>query len=311
MGNATFYELRESGLIVVEGEDAVAFLHAQLTSDVAGLGTSKTQYSGYCSPKGRLLATFLVWRLQNRVFLQLPLALSEVIRARLAKYVLRTKVRLAEGRPQWKLFAVSGPDAAGVLASVVSVSSIERHEVAATDDVAATKLAAARYLILAPASDAPAVRATLEAGAHEEPETAWAKLDIEAGVPWIVPATQDEYIPQMVNLDLIGGVSYSKGCYPGQEIVARTHHLGRVKQRMHHIRMPDEGAPDPGDPLYSALFGSEQASGTLVNAAPHAQRGHVALAVIHTAALSAGGLRWKSFDGPAVELLALPYSVPS
>lgn len=310
MSDTTFFELSATGLISVEGEDAVTFLHAQLTSDVAGLAGFKTQYSGYCSPKGRLLATFLMWRLQDRVCLQLPRDLSETIRARLARYVLRAKARLSDMRSEWTLFGVSGRDAALVLQRITGVSSIALHDVAAAIDIAVTRVSATRYLILASARQALAVRATLEAIAHGGSEEAWHRLDIEAGIPWIMEATQDAYIPQMVNLDLIGGLTYSKGCYPGQEIVARTHYLGRVKQRMHRIHLTDGGAPAPGDPLYSARFGNDQASGTIINATARAQDGHDALAVIQTAALDAGRLHWKAPDGPAVELLPLPYEVP-
>lgn len=311
MRDAAFYELGETGLIAAEGEDAVAFLHAQLTSDVAGLAVFKTQYSGYCSPKGRLLATFLTWRLQDCTLLQLPVALSETIRVRLAKYVLRAKVKIADIRSTWRLFGVSGRDAAAALAPITGTSSMALHDVVTVGDVAATRVSPARYLILTSAVHAPALRTALEAVAREEPEALWDRLDIEAGIPWIMQATQDEFIPQMVNLDLIGGVSYSKGCYPGQEIVARTHYLGRIKQRMHRVHIGGGGAPEPGDPLYSALFGAEQASGSVVNVAPHPQGGNEALAVIQTAALGVGNLHWKSPEGPAVELLSLPYSMPA
>jgi tRNA-modifying protein YgfZ len=310
MSDATFFELGATGLISVEGDDAATFLHAQLTSDVAGLTVAKTQYSGYCSPKGRLLATFLVWRLQDRVCLQLPLGLSETIRARLARYVLRAKVKLSDMRSAWTLFGVSGRDAAAAVGHITDTRSIALHDVVAAAGIAATRVSATRYLILASAVQASAVRAALETVAHESPEEAWHRLDIEAGIPWITEATQDAYVPQMVNLDLIGALTYSKGCYPGQEIVARTHYLGRVKQRMHRIHLSGAEAPAPGDPLYSARFGNDQASGTVVNAAARAQNSHDALAVIQITALDAGSLHWKSPDGPPVELLSLPYEVP-
>lgn len=309
MSEPTFYELRNTGLIAVEGDDAVAFVHAQLTSDVAGLAVPGTQYSGYCSPKGRLLATVLVWRLPDRMFLQLPLALSEGIRTRLAKYVLRAKARLVDAKPAWTLFGASGVDPAVVL-PFVRGRMVEPHDVAASGDIAVTALSPGRFLVLATAERAPRIRALLQAAASEGDESEWARLDITSGIPWIVQSTQDEFIPQMVNLDLIGAVSFSKGCYPGQEIVARTHYRGRVKQRMHPVRIPPEGAPAAGDPLYSTYLGADQASGTLVNTAPNNQGGHDALAVIYTAALSAGTLRLRSLDGPAVELGSLPYALP-
>ena len=141
-----------------------------------------------------------------------------------------------------------------------------------------------------------------------QPEISWSTLDIEAGIPVITRETQEEYVPQMVNLDLIGGVSYSKGCYPGQEIVARTHYLGRLKQRMYRVRLADEN-PRTGDPLYSAEFGRDQSSGTILNAAPTSRGAHEALAVIQKSSAATATLHWKALDGPAIEILSLPYAI--
>jgi tRNA-modifying protein YgfZ len=137
---------------------------------------------------------------------------------------------------------------------------------------------------------------------------AWELMDIRAGIPTILPATQDAFVPQMVNLDLIGGLSYTKGCYPGQEIVARTHYLGRLKSRAYLAHLDDRAAPQPGDPLYSDDFGG-QASGTVVNAAPAPAGGHDVLAVIQVASADAGRVHWRAADGPALALRALPYPV--
>jgi folate-binding Fe-S cluster repair protein YgfZ len=115
----------------------------------------------------------------------------------------------------------------------------------------------------------------------------------------------------MLNLDLIGGVSYTKGCYPGQEIVARTRYLGRLKQRMYRIHIAASSAPQPADPLYSEGFGPDQASGAALYAAPDPAGGYEALVVAQTSVAKADNLRWKSPDGPPVELRSLPYSLPT
>src|SRR5262249_20643493 len=131
----------------------------------------------------------------------------------------------------------------------------------------------------------------------------WDWLDIHAGVPVITLPTQEQFVPQMVNLDLIGGLSYSKGCYPGQEIVARTHFLGTLKQRMYRAHL-GSGEPRAGDKLYSADLG-EQASGTVVSAAPAPEGGFDLLAAMRIASAKSGGMRWKTPDGPELELLPL------
>jgi folate-binding protein YgfZ len=305
---AAFSELTDTGLIRASGAEAQAFLHAQLTSDIAGLSVLRTQYSGYCSPKGRLLATFLVWNVEDGILLQLPRSLTADIRGRLARYVLRSKVTLADDTASYACFGVYGAEAPAALARMSARVPEHAAEVLAGDGMLVTRLPADRFIILAPADRAPAIRDLLTTSAQEEPQAAWRRLDIEQGIPVITAETQDQYVPQMVNLDLIGAVSYSKGCYPGQEIVARTHYLGRLKQRMYRVR---SASPlTTGDPLYSEAFGAEQASGSVLNAAPERTAGYDALAVIQTAAVASADLHWKSIDGPALQVHALPYPIP-
>lgn len=300
---AIFSELKDTALIAARGADAAGFLHAQLTSDIAGMSASQTQYSGYCSPKGRLLATFLAWRCEDEFLLQLPESLREAVQMRLSKYVLRARVELAQSTR--RLFGVWG-DVEAVLAPLARALPERDHEVVPAEDLCLTRLSPRRYLLAAAHDQVDRVRAVLANGARAQPESAWAALDIEAGVPTITAETQERYVPQMVNLDLIGGVSYTKGCYPGQEIVARTHYLGRLKQRMYRVHVPAPGAR-PGDPLYSEAFGSQQACGALLNLTRAREGGHDALAVIQTSA--AGAAHWKSLDGPRVVLKELPYAV--
>lgn len=306
---AFFTELTGTGLIAVRGAGAAAFLQSQLTSDIAGMTLPRTQYSGYCSPKGRLIATFLVWRRDDEFLLQLPDTLRESVRERLTKYVLRAQVQIASA-PQ-PLFGVWGNDAMRVLSSFAGRLPEHNHEAVDSPQQCVTRLPVDRYLVLVPAERAEAVRASLRSTASAQAESAWAALDIEAGIPVITETAQDQYVPQMVNLDLIGAVSYTKGCYPGQEIVARMHYLGRLKQRMYRVRVSGAADPLPGDPLFSAAFGPEQASGALLNVTAAGSAGHDALAVIQTGSVGAGAVHWKSPDGPAVEFHALPYAIPA
>ncbi|MBI2289829.1 MAG: folate-binding protein YgfZ, partial [Betaproteobacteria bacterium] len=134
----------------------------------------------------------------------------------------------------------------------------------------------------------------------------WDWLDIRAGIPFITPATQDQFVPQMANLDAIGGVSFNKGCYPGQEIVARMHYLGRLKQRMYLASVAADEAPQPGDKLYSADTG-EQSCGMIVNAAAAPDGGFDMLAVMQIESAQRGEVHWKSPDGPRLKFSDLPY----
>ncbi|HUP95999.1 MAG TPA: folate-binding protein [Burkholderiales bacterium] len=310
---AAFCELTSSSLISFSGEDAASFLHGQLTSDIAGLRAPATQYAGYCSAKGRLLATFLVWRLEGEILLQLPRVLHDALQSRLVKYVLRARVKVTDASKRFALFGLADADAADIrMAALNSTLPHVAHQVVPLETGALTLLPLQRYLLLVHEARADDVRVNLEKVAEERDESLWQSLDIEAGIPLITPHTQDEYVPQMVNLDLIGGVSYTKGCYPGQEIVARTHYLGRLKQRMYHARVATHERPAAGDALYSREFGPDQASGKILSAASTAHDGaYDALAVIQTGVARDGNVFWRSLDGPALEFVPLPYAIPT
>ena len=307
--SAYFCELASTGMIAFRGPDAGTFLHAQLTSDVAGLASPQTQYSGYCSPKGRLLATLLLWHLGDDIRVQLPAILRDGIQSRLSKYILRSRVTAAEVNGHSALFGIAGDDARSAVAELAGDIPDALHGVVSRDGVCVTRLPIDRYLLAATADRADATRAWLSERLLGQPEISWSALDIEAGIPVITHETQEEFVPQMVNLDRIGGVSYSKGCYPGQEIVARMHYLGRLKQRMYRVRVGEEASPRTGDALYSAEFGPAQSSGTILNAAPAVGGGHEALAVIQKSSAVTDTLRWKALDGPAIEFLSLPYAL--
>ena len=305
-----FCRLTALGLIAFRGEGAVSFLHAQLTSDVTALGTARTQYSGYCSPKGRLLATCLLWPREDAIVMALPAALRESIQTRLAKYVLRARVTISDATAQFSLFGLAGEHAAAAVASLCDGRQPVLHEIAVADGVDVTRLPTDRYVVLAPAERGAAVRQTLLRYAAERDESAWSALDVEAGIPVIPAGAQEEYVPQMVNLDLIGGVSYTKGCYPGQEIVARTHYLGKLKQRMYRVRVTADRL-EAGDALYSAAFGPDQASGAILYAGAGSARSRDALAVLQKSAVESGAIHLQSLDGPTVEILPLPYPIPA
>ena len=307
---AFFAKVAVETLIACSGDDAVSFLHAQLTSDVAALAVPGTQYSGYCSAKGRLLATLLVWRLENEILLQVPAVLGDAIRQRLAKYVLRSRVTIADAAPRYALFAVWGTDAGTALEGASLAPRGADHEVTCSGDVCVTRLDSGRYLVLVVRASEHDVRERLMQRALEGTEVEWARAEIRAGVPAILPETQEAYVPQMVNLDLVGGVSYTKGCYPGQEIVARTHYLGRIKQRAYPVRIESAEAISAGDPLYSPEFGADQACGSILRIAPGSGHEYDALAVIQTVSARSGSVHWGSLTGPEVRVGCPPYALP-
>jgi folate-binding protein YgfZ len=308
MDGITLHRLDHTGVIAFAGEDAQSFLQGQLSCDVGALTSDNSTYGSYCTPKGRALATFLLWRGGPDFFMQLPASIRESIQKRLSMFILRARVKPADASDAFARFGLAGNEAADLIKTVFADVPAAPLEVRAVEDTTLIRLAADRFEIVTPAHKATPVYEALKQRAQEAGPGMWEWLDIRAGIPWITPATQEAFVPQMVNLDLIGGVSFSKGCYPGQEIVARAHYRGQVKQRTYLAHIEMQSTPTAGDKLYSADMG-EQSSGTIVNAAPSPGGGYDALAAIQMSSVEAGDVRWKAPDGAPLRFLPLPYEV--
>jgi len=303
-----YHELPHPGLIRFSGEEAQSFLHNQLTCDVAALAPGSSTYGAYCTAQGRALASFLLWRSEQGFFMQLPSSLREPVQNRLSKFILRSKVKVEDVSSDRALIGISGKDAAALVQQVLGAVPKSPHAVVHADGMTVLRLPVDRYQIAVSMEHAPRLAEALGAAGKAGPEH-WEWLAIHAGIPVILPETQEQFVPQMVNLDLIGGVSFQKGCYPGQEIVARMHYRGTLKQRMYLANIAVHQHPQPGDKLFSPGFG-EQASGAIVNAAHSPESGHDVLAVVQIASAGRGDIHWKTPDGPVLKLLPLPYEVP-
>jgi folate-binding protein YgfZ len=299
-------DLSHLGLLEVEGADAQAFLHAQLSCDVAGLGESATA-GAYCSAKGRMLATFLLWRSQAGYRLALSRTLVEAVATRLRKFVLRSKVSIADRTAERVFIGAAGPAAAAALHAALGAVPAGPQAVSYAAGATIVRVAGARFLIAVAPDRAPALWAALSRDLRPVGTPCWEWLDINDGIPLVTARTQDEFVPQMANLELLGGVSFQKGCYPGQEVVARTQYRGKSKRRMFLAHVA-AGAPAPGDPLYSEDLG-DQASGMIVNAAPAPDGGHDVLAVVPAPSAAASTVRLGSLTGASLRFRPLPYAV--
>jgi folate-binding protein YgfZ len=290
-------ELKRLGMLSCTGDEARAFLHAQLTSDISGLEADRARYAGWCSAKGRLLATFLVVPFARGFLLQVSRDLAPAVAKRLSMFVLRAKVKVADASGEWTQFGLWGPGAADRLAALGMPVPAGDLAVAQTADAVVVRIAQQRFVLMATA----VLRERLPGNSDDD---AWALEEIRAGRPLVVQATQDLFVPQMVNLERLGAVDFKKGCYPGQEIVARTQYRGVLKRRM--VRARIAAAAAPGNDLYAADLPG-QASGTVVNAAPAPEGGTEVLAVVQISSLeSASPIRLGAADGPQLELLPLP-----
>ncbi len=271
------------GLIRVEGPDAAVFLQSQFTSDVAALATDRWQWTGYCSPKGRLLAVARLMRDAPGFHIELPLELRDDLVARLRRFVMRSKATLApvEG---WCTVNLDGDHAGAAATQALDATAPGDRMVLSRQGLVMIGGDGATARVHFDPAAQPRLAAILAAVPADAVASEWRSADLRAGIPWIVAATQDAFVPQMVDLDAIGGVSFAKGCYPGQEIVARSRYLGEVKRRLHLGR--STAAPAPGDSIQSA----GQAVGKVLASARSDTGGFDVLAVIDTEAAKGNAL---------------------
>ena len=306
---AVLCDLSPLAVLRVAGADAEAFLQGQLTNDVAALAVGHSQYSAWCSAKGRVLSNFVVRRSAASTFeLLLPHSLIGSIAKRLAMFVLRARVIIDDATPETVRIGLGGPEAARAVAALTDVQPAPHRDVA-VDGGTLVALPGRRFVLALDPHHAVPLWEKLQQIARPAGFPVWQWLTIRAGVPVVTPATSDQFVPQMLNWDALEGINFQKGCYAGQEIVARTQYLGRLKERTFLFHVDASPAP-AGARLFSASFGDQQC-GTVVNASPAPRGGSDMLATAQIAARERGDVRLGGADGPALEGMALPYTLPS
>lgn len=286
--------LTDYGLLRMTGEDASTFLQGQSTCDVHALEPGHSTLGAFCTPKGRVIATFRLLRDDAGFYLLLAADLAAVVLKRLRMYVLRSKVILEDVTAEHALFGLFGP----------SLDSLNFPETPgtwrATGDFLALRLETQRGLMIATAEAAQRLAAQ---GLSAIDPTIWRLKTIEAGIPEVVAATREEFLPQMLNLDALGGIGWKKGCYTGQEIVTRTHYLGQVKRRMRRLGYADiPAAIPPGAAVYACGGPEPQPIGQVLMAA-----GGQVLAVVGVDHIGAANIVLGESQVPA-EWLSLPYT---
>jgi len=305
--------LADWGVIRARGEDAASFLNGQLTQDALHLGAGQARLAGYCSPKGRLLASFVLWRgAPDEILLACSADLLAATLKRLAMFVLRAKCTLSDASAEIALWGVALPGLPGAIPDAVSdphpIPSAP-YATAAVGAGTAVRLSdaagCARLLWAAPADAAPPWAPTTQAAL-------WNWLEVQSGVPRIVAGTVDAFVPQMINLELVGGVNFQKGCYPGQEVVARSQYRGTLKRRM--VLAEGASAAAAGAEVFAAADPAQPA-GQVVLAASLPQAGggarHAALIEVKRALTAAGEFHVGAVDGPLLRLRELPYALPA
>ena len=310
-------ELSCLGLIAVEGSEAEQFLQGQLTCDVRQATPDHSLLGAFCSPKGRALACFRLFRRGETLYLELPQELVEPTLTRLRKYVLRTKVTLQDASDALVRFGVAGPHAEALLTARLGVLPDLVNQVihipsSDGSDLTIIRVPATITPRFAVYGSLPAMQALWTSLEHEVTFTGgqpWRLLNILASIPTIYPETVEMFVPQMINLEILDGVSFKKGCYTGQEVVARTHYLGKLKRRMYLGRVESENLPRPGDPLFSPQADASQGAGRIVDAAEYPGGGYAALASALIPCAEQGVLHLGDANGPTLRLEPLPYAL--
>jgi len=320
-GSAMMCDLSHLGVIGLRGADAQGFLQGQLTCDVREAGPASSRPGALCTPKGRALATFRLWQDDAGYCMQLPAARLDAVRKRLSMYVLRAKVEISDRSDDTVRLGIAGPEGAARLGAALGLP----HDalpgpgaIIQAGPVQLLGLDGGRFELVTPCADGPRLWHLLCATIRPGGEPAWRWASIMAGEAMLHEATAEQFVPQMLDLDLTGGIGFSKGCYTGQEVIARTQYLGRLKQRLWlgHLAAPEGAArpgalaprseqgdlPAPGTPLCSADLDG-QSTGMVVESAPAPAGGIALLAVIRTDSAQAYPVHLGSLAGPVLHPL--------
>ena len=298
--------LSQFGLVRFSGPDNVSFLQGQLSNDTNRLTAGAPLLAAYSTPQGRVVAVLHLLPHSSGVVAILPREIVLPTVERLRKYVLRAKVRIEDVSQQFAVFGRHGVDASpadGLPAPDAEHAYVERNQIG----VARLGSLNDRHWVIGPAQDLAAQGILSQPAEEPRVEHAWRLADIRAGLPQIYAATREMFVAQMLNLDLIDGISFTKGCFTGQEIIARTQHLGRIKRRLHRLRLP-AGTWAVGQ----AVHLTDGRSGRLTELAA-AGAGFEALAVLTLeTGMAASGASTAAAEGSTLvdaTELPLPYSL--
>ena len=302
--SAFFCPLSHEGVLAVRGADAAKFLQGQLTCNLNYLSDTQASLGARCTQKGRMQSSFRILLQGDGVLLAMATALLEPQLADLKKYAVFSKSKLTDESAAWVRFGLVNADLA--LASLGLELPADTDSVARNDTLIAIRISPDRAELWVPAEQGDAIRSQLAATLEQADLNEWLLGQIRAGIGQVMPQTRELFIPQMLNLQAVGGVSFKKGCYTGQEIVARMQYLGKLKRRLYRLSLDAPEMPEPGTPLFSPSHNS--AIGEVVLAAKAGQTIEL-LAVLQAEAADSGDVHVGTLEGPGLHLLDLPYTL--
>jgi hypothetical protein len=308
--NIVLSDLSHYALIKASGDDVVEFLQGQLTHDIKLVTNSMGQLSAYCNPKGRILANFRIFKRENHYFLRLHSDILEATLKRLSMFVMRSKVELVDSSDELSRMGIAGLNATRNLSVLFKKLPENTDESCTENDITIIKLPGTLPCYEAHGSfeKIKELWQTLQKDAVAIGENSWNLLTIRAAIPEIVSETVEAFVPQMVNLQAINSLSFTKGCYPGQEVVARMHYLGKLKRRLFIGTAKTDTLPVSGLSIMTSDE-NEQKVGQIVTASWSNDEQIEFLAVLQIEKAEKNELHIESSNGPIIELIDLPYSL--
>ena len=304
------FDLSHFALLEISGADAVEFMHAQITADLHALDPEGWRFTAWCLPNGRVISTFILFRRDDSLYVLLPSMMKDKILQRLGRYILRARVAIREAGDDQALLGLAGPDVYPALNSMgLSVQPgglrLDRLEGVSLLGLWGN---APRCILVCAIEKLSALSRRISMAFTSGDRVTWSLLDIESGIPWITEATSESFLPQMLNIDQIQGLSYQKGCYPGQEVVARLHYRGQLKRRLYLGTGTGHVIPGPGDRLERPDTGERV--GDVIDAERHPDGGFRLLAVADITAAGSAPLSISGSPKSAVHLQTLTYPAP-
>lgn len=304
-------DLSHLGFISASGEEAESFLQNQFSNDIKQVSESRSQFNAYCTAKGRALALFRTFKRGDEYLLQLPVERIDATLKRLRMFVLMSKVTLEDTSDKLVAIGIAGPQAENRLKALTGTVPAEDNACVYGKNMIVCKISGQipRYMLIADNADAIDAWKTLSENFKPCGHAVWSYLDIHAGLPQIYETNSEAFVPQMLNLHNLDGISFQKGCYPGQEVVARMYYLGKLKRRMYLAHVDTNTQPTIGAHVFKRQDTSKEGVGTIVDSQPSPTGGFDMLTVLQIASAEQGELALGSATGPELKLLDLPYTV--
>ena len=307
MADTAFYcILSHEGVLAVRGPDANKFLQGQVTCNLNYLSDSYSSLGARCTPKGRMQSSFRILSVSDGYLLAMASDLLDAQLTDLKKYAVFSKSKLTDESHDWLRIGLNSAD--DILHSLGLELAATADSVARRDDLLALRLSDGRAELWIPADQATAVQAQVASQLPEAPLNDWLLAQVRAGIGQVVGSTRELFIPQMINLQAVGGVSFKKGCYTGQEIVARMQYLGKLKRRLYRLALYDSQVPEPATLLFSPTHTSSVGEVVLAARTPD---GVELLAVLQDEAALNGVIHLGSAEGRTLSVLDLPYTLDS